>query len=550
MTGPQHAAIVGTGLAAGGWVLHPFLAIVGLIALVAVGVMWRNQRSGSTGLVNRWSNRSRRNQGVASSWQILAFASPWTIRRKAAILRPSLADLRWWARWRVPIRELATPLIRSGRLKVWSSIDETTLTTGGLGTGKSGALATWIDDAPGMVVATSTATDLLDSTYRVRSRLGPVLVFNPTEIGGRPTTLTFNPLMGCENPMTARYRAGDLLAGLPTPGHDGEYWINEARAKLTVFLHAAALGNATMWDVHSWLSNPSATADEVLRHLVKSPQSLPMTETAIQYFELSDRARGSVASTILQALEWMHDPRVDAVTQTNNLHVEALLEQRATVHLLGAKETHTTPLATALTAHIAREARRIATMQPKGRLDPPLLFALDEAALICPVPLDEWTADNRKRNITIRVALQSLAQARKQWGVDGTSAILTNAKSLLVFGGTRCAADLAEYTALTGHRDVDGHQVPVLAPALIEQLPDEYAVLIRRGMRPVIGRVPMVWKRRDIGRWRRAAVALGQQCSADIDWARSRFSKQSKSVDETPAPRLRVLPPPPEQDVA
>jgi type IV secretion system protein VirD4 len=32
---------------------------------------------------------------------------------------------------------------------------------------------------------------------------------------------------------------------------------------------------------------------------------------------------------------------------------------------------------------------------------------LDEAALICPVPLDKWTADMGGRNITIHIAAQS-----------------------------------------------------------------------------------------------------------------------------------------------
>ena len=62
----------------------------------------------------------------------------------------------------------------------------------------------------------------------------------------------------------------------------------------------------------------------------------------------------------------------------------------------------TAPLVTALTGHIAREARRIAATRPGGRLDPPLTLALDEAALICPIPLDNWTADMGGRNVTIQ----------------------------------------------------------------------------------------------------------------------------------------------------
>ena len=80
--------------------------------------------------------------------------------------------------------------------------------------------------------------------------------------------------------------------------------------------------------------------------------------------------------------------------------VEALLYQCGTVYMLGAQDAQVAPLVTALTGHIARTARQIAGRQPGGRLDPPLTLDLDEAALICPIPLDEWTADMGGRNVT------------------------------------------------------------------------------------------------------------------------------------------------------
>jgi hypothetical protein len=65
------------------------------------------------------------------------------------------------------------------------------------------------------------------------------------------------------------------------------------------------------------------------------------------------------------------------------------------LHLIledGAEEAQTAPLLTALTSYIARAARRIAALSPGGRLDPPLTFVLDEAALICTPPLESGSA--------------------------------------------------------------------------------------------------------------------------------------------------------------
>ena len=98
--------------------------------------------------------------------------------------------------------------------------------------------------------------------------------------------------------------------------------------------------------------------------------------------------------------------------------VEQLLRERATVYMLGADDGPTAPLVTALTGHIARQARALAGRCVAGRLDPPLTLALDEAALICPIPLDNWTADMGGRGVTIHIAAQSRAQLRRRHVVD------------------------------------------------------------------------------------------------------------------------------------
>ena len=121
--------------------------------------------------------------------------------------------------------------------------------------------------------------------------------------------------------------------------------------------------------------------------------------------------------------------------------------------LLGAEETQAAPLVCALTGHIAREARRLAALQPGGRLDPPLTLVLDEAALISPVPLESWTADMGGRGVTILAAFQSRAQLLARWGEHAAATILNNTAAVMVFGGTRDRDDLQFWSTLTGERD-------------------------------------------------------------------------------------------------
>lgn len=154
---------------------------------------------------------------------------------------------------------------------------------------------------------------------------------------------------------------------------------------------------------------------------------------------------------------------------------------------------------------------------PGGRLDPPLTLSLDEAALIAPVPLDNWTADMGGRNVKVDVQFQSRAQIRDRWGEVGAAAILNNAGTVLIFGGTKDPDDLNAWSTLCGERDEDvptydtdgqvtalgQRRVPVLSPSQIAQLPARRVVIIRRGMPPAIGRVQMAWKRHDVRSARR-----------------------------------------------
>ena len=48
--------------------------------------------------------------------------------------------------------------------------------------------------------------------------------------------------------------------------------------------------------------------------------------------------------------------------------------------------------------------------QPGGRLDPPLLMALDEVTQICPVPVPSWLADSGGKGIQILTVAHGEAQ--------------------------------------------------------------------------------------------------------------------------------------------
>lgn len=533
-------AIVSGLVAAVSW---PVLVGVGAVVLLVLVHRWRQ----SSTLLARWAARSRRKSGVASGVDVLRARA--RVRRKAPVARPSLAGLPRWRRLVLPTTRVGVRLCRSGLLWVWESVEGVILIVGGPRTGKTGALVEHILTAPGALVVTSTRPDTYQLTRTLRARTGPVLVFNAAGLGGIESTVFFDPLHGCADPVTATERALDMIpygAGGTGGSADRETWNEQARRVLAGMLYAAALGGHTMRDVQSWVSDPSG-AGQVIPQLLRRAGDGAFEQDVLQFLSTNDRTRSSITSSIVLAFGWMtRSSAVAAARPGCGLDVEWFLNSRATIYLLGAEEARIAPLVCALTGHIAREARRIAAEKPGGRLDPPLRLALDEAALICPVPLHRWTADMGGRGVSISIVVQSRAQLLEKFGDHATATILNNTSSAMVFGGMKDRDDLAFWSALAGDRDETTtttdrngrvqsrsvRRVPVIPPAQIAGLPDERVLLIRRGMAPVIGQARMGWKRRDVKVLSRHDARMGRaaQRSARLDPVRQAWARAAERV--------------------
>jgi hypothetical protein len=163
-------------------------------ATVAVFVAW-NRWARSAGVVVRWSARTRRKAGVASSLDIARHASASAMRRRAATVRPSLAGLSRRRRCRLPPREVAVRLCHTAWQTVWASIEDVVLVFGGPRVGKTGLIAglvldapgaALVLDAPGAALVTSTRTDLHETTRPAAGAAGPGLRVQPGRPGRPP----------------------------------------------------------------------------------------------------------------------------------------------------------------------------------------------------------------------------------------------------------------------------------------------------------------------------------------------------------------------------
>ena len=168
--------------------------------------------------------------------------------------------------------------------------------------------------------------------------------------------------------------------------------------------------------------------------------------------------------------------------------------RNGTIYMIGGGEqSPIAPLFCAFAEYVHYSAGLIGSTAEHGRLDPPLLMALDEVTQICPVPLNSWVGDSGGKGIMLLAVAHSRAQLEGRWGQHGAATIWDCCGVKMFLGGMTDAKTLDAVGALYGRipvKDRDGQYrpAPVLPAELLHQLPDSRAIIVRRNMAPVIVR--------------------------------------------------------------
>src|ERR1035441_10481487 len=136
--------------------------------------------------------------------------------------------------------------------------------------------------------------------------------------------------------------------------------------------------------------------------------------------------------TVPRALSSDADPAVAAATSPGpdeGFDVAEFVSGANTLYLIGTgrEEASIAPLFRAFAEYVHAGAAFAGSMQPHGRLDPPMLMALDEVTQICPVPLPVWMADSAGKGILIVAVCHGLAQLEARWHTAGAQAFCNTA---------------------------------------------------------------------------------------------------------------------------
>ena len=155
-------------------------------------------------------------------------------------------------------------------------------------------------------------------------------------------------------------------------------------------------------------------------------------------------------------LGFLADPALlQAVMPTSSsIYFAALLRRSGTLYLIaegnGDEQSPVAPLFAAIANELHHAAAMIGQASRGGRLDPPLLMALDEVTQTCPVPLPSWAADSGGKGIQLIPVVHGEAQLRSRWKREGAQAIMDTCGVKVWLPGTSDTDTLDKASKLSG----------------------------------------------------------------------------------------------------
>ncbi|MEU2874214.1 TraM recognition domain-containing protein [Streptomyces olivoreticuli] len=470
--------------------IMPVAVLTGLA--VAAAVVWSRQ-NGSGG-------RKKRIAGMAKHKDIEPLMAK-AITAKARSLRPSLKGAK-----HIEARDTGILLgnLQGTRLEVRMGYEDVAVAIMAPRSGKTTSLAIpSILNAPGPVILTSNkaAGDAYTATLDARQEAGRTWSMDPQQIAHAAREMWWNPLADAKTLDGAGRLARHFLAASVDASQQGDFWSKAGSNILSQLFLAAALDERPITDVMQWLAFPAdRTPLDILRdhgftavaaQLKGTVEGPPETRDGIY-----ETARQYAAALLNSEIAAWVTPQKDVP----EFRPSEFVTSKDSLYLLSKDGGGG---ASALIAACADSVMRAATAQAEragGRLDPPMLAILDEAANVCKISdLPDLYSHLGSRGIIPITILQSYRQGQKVWGDAGMDA-MWSASTIKVIGSGIDDPDFADkLSRLIGDHDVETkststsdsgtstsismRQERILAADAIRALPKGTAICLATGMR-------------------------------------------------------------------
>jgi type IV secretory pathway TraG/TraD family ATPase VirD4 len=492
----------------------------------------------------------RRNPGIQP-------LTPGPSAQAAARLRSSLAGTRPHsitpADTGLLLGDLLQPAGRGPAL--YASWEDTIVAFMAPRSGKTTAMGVpYVLSAPGPVVATSIKADLWAATAQLRADAGTVWLFDPQKITCQPQEWWWDPLRGMTTVEAAHRMAAHFVLTV-ADGRKRDLWGPAAQELLCALFLAAAASARSLRDVARWLDD---TASPTPAELLDAAGFRALASSLRGAQHGAPETRDGIYQTARTAAACLHDEEImpwvtPPPAPLPVFSPAAFAASRDTLYLLTESRAAASPLIAALTDMAMRAGRRHAELAG-GRLDPPMVLILDEAANICRIAdLPDLYSHLGSRGMVPVTILQSYQQGVSVWGEPGMAALWGAATRKVIGAGIddpRLTRDLA---TLVGRHDVpvrsasygDGRaseqislrRQDILEAADIRALPPGTALLLATGARPALIRLRPWYTGPDA---RRITAAARQAQDAMQQAARAAMESPAAGPGSAPDGDLRA----------
>jgi type IV secretion system protein VirD4 len=370
-------------------------------------------------------------------------------------------------------------------------------------------LLTW----PGSAVVHDIKGENWELTAACRSRIGPVLLFDPTNAGSS----AYNPLLEVRRgPTEVRdvQNIADILVDPDGALERRSHWDKTSHSLLVgAILHVLyAEADKTLAGVANFLADPRRSIEATLRAMMSTPHLGTMVHPVVasaarELLNKSDNERSGVLSTAMSFLGLYRDPIVSAVTARCDWRIDDLVAagRPTTLYLVVPPSdiSRTRPLIRLILNQIGR---RLTEGLETARHRPRLLLMLDEFPALGRLDFFEQAmAFMAGYRIKAFLIAQSLNQIAKAYGENNS--ILDNCHVRVAFSSNdertarRISDSLGTATEMRAMKNYAGHRLspwlghlmvsrqetarPLLTPGEVMQLPANEALVQVSGVPPI-----------------------------------------------------------------
>jgi type IV secretory pathway TraG/TraD family ATPase VirD4 len=322
--------------------------------------------------------------------------------------------------------------------------------------GKTTAIAIpAILSAPGPVVATSNKADLLvTAALRATTTGRTPWVFDPQGIAATTQSWWWDPLDGVTDVEAAERLAGHFIATVEDDKGES-IWPMSATELLSGLLLAANLSDGAITDVYRWLSDER---DPLPATILTTHGFDVLAGSMRSLAAAAPETRASVYFTARSGARCLRNPAITAWVTPKplaRLDPHTFLEQANTLYLMSKDSGGSAAPLVAALADAMMRAGIEASEAAGGRLDPPMVVVLDEAASVSPIrDLPTLYSHLGSRGVIPITILQSKPQGEGVWGERGLNALWSAATIKLIGAGIDDADTAEDISRLIGEHDV------------------------------------------------------------------------------------------------